>query len=197
MKYRFLFTLAAFAPMTLAAQGASASSASNAQGHAATPQARIDAAVDAAAKADIPTSLLTNKVREGEAKKVPQDRIAGAVESRLKSLLRASSVLDRAHLDAASAADFSVTADAIEAGVSENALVKLNSSAPDERRVAAVAILADLVRLGKSSDQALAQVNAAVTTSAALANLNAQVSTQLRLGGLASTLDGLGILKLQ
>lgn len=196
MKYRFLFTLAALAPMTLAAQGTGTSSASHTQGQATSPQARIDAAIDAAAKADIPTSLLTNKVAEGQAKKVPQDRIASAVESRLKSLVQASSVLDHAGLDAASAADFSVTADAIEAGVSENALVKLNRSAPDERRVAAVAILADLVRLGKSSDQALAQVNAAVTTSAALANLNAQVSTQLRLGGLTSTLDGLGILKL-
>jgi hypothetical protein len=54
-------------------------------------------------------------------------------------------------------------------------------------------VLADLVRLGQSSDAAFAQVNAAVTTSAALANLNAQVASQLKLGGLSSTLDAAGI----
>jgi len=184
MKYRMILTLAALAPMTLTAQEK-------------TPEARIDAALEAAARADVPASLLTSKIAEGNAKHVPQDRIASAVEARLKSLLRASSVLDRGNIESASAAELAVSADAIEAGVSENALVRLTKSAPEDRRVVAVAILADLVRLGQSSDAALARVNAAVTTSAALANLNAEVATQLRLGGLTSTLDATGILKLQ
>lgn len=185
MRYRMIFTVAALTPTILMAQ------------QQKTPQARIDAAMQAAVEAHVPASLLSSKVAEGEAKHVPQDRIANAVEARLKSLVRASSVLDRGSVEAASAAEFSVAADALEAGVSETALVRLTKSAPEDRRVVAVAILADLVRLGQSSDAALARVNAAVSTNAALANLNAEVATQLRLGGLTSTLGATGILKLQ
>ena len=150
----------------------------------------------AAAEAKVPASLLASKVAEGEAKHVPQDRIASAVETRLKSLVRASAALNRADIEAGSAADIAVSADALEAGVSETVLIRLNRSAPEERRVVAVAVLADLVRLGQSSESALARVNAAATSSAALANLNAQVAAQLRLGGLTSTLDATGLLKL-
>jgi hypothetical protein len=188
MRYKILTLMAAaFTPVALAAQG---------QSQPASPDARIDAAMHAAAQAKIPTSLLASKVAEGKAKNVPQDRVATAVESRLKQLVRASSALDRANVDFESASELAVAADALEAGVTENALISLTKSAPEERRVVAVAVLADLVRLGQTSDGALAQVNAAVTTSAGLANLNAQVSSQLRLGGLTSTLDAVGILRI-
>lgn len=197
MKIRFLIAAMAFAPLTLAAQNQGAAASAQGQAQATTPQARIDAAIRAAAQADVPSSLLTSKVAEGRAKNVPQERIATAVESRLKSLLRASAAMDRADVEIESAADLAVAADALEAGVSENALIRLSRSAPDERRVVAVAVLTDLVRLGQSSESALARVNAAVTTSAALANLNAEIASQLRLGGLTSTLDAAGILRLQ
>jgi hypothetical protein len=199
MKLRFLIATLAFAPLTVAAQSADVRSTTQAQGQAqAGPaQARIDAAIQAAARANIPTSLLVSKVAEGRAKNVPQERIASAVEARLNSLVHASSALKRADVGVGSAAELAVSADALEAGVSESALIRVSRRAPDDRRVVAVAVLADLVRLGQSSESALARVNAAVTTSAGLANLNAEVSAQLRLGGLNSTLDAGGILRIQ
>ena len=202
MKYGFLFTLISpamlAAPIALAAQGTTAqgSAQTQAQAQAKTPQARIDAALQAAAEAGVPKSLLASKVAEGEAKNVPQARIAAAVEARLRSLVRASEALNRADVEIESAAELAVAADALEAGVSQNALIRVSRSAPEDRRIVAVAVLADLVRLGQSSESALARVNAAVRTSAALANLNAEVASQLRLGGLTSTLDGAGILRI-
>jgi hypothetical protein len=199
MKYRILTTMIALAsaPAMVAAQNSDmhATAQAQAQAQATTPQARIDAALHAAAEADIPTSLLSSKVAEGQAKHVPPERIANAVEARLKSLVRASAALHSADVKMGSAAELAVAADALEAGVSENALVRLCRSAPEERRVVAVAVLADLVRLGQSTESALARVNTAVTTSAALANLNAEVASQLRLGGLTSTLDAAGVLR--
>jgi hypothetical protein len=71
-------------------------------------------------------------------------------------------------------------------------VVQISREAPAERRAVAVAVLADLVRLGQSSEQALARVSGAVLSSAALASLHAEVASQLRLGGLSSTLDATG-----
>ena len=197
MKIRLLIAAMAITPLTLAAQNQGATASAQGQAQASTPQARIDAAIRAAAQADIPTSLLTSKVSEGRAKNVPQERVATAVESRLRSLLRASATMERAGVGIESAADLAVSADALEAGVSESALIRLSRNAPEERRVVAVAVLTDMVRLGQSSESALARVSAAVATSAALANLNAEIASQLRLGGLTSTLDAAGVLRIQ
>ena len=197
MKIRLLIAAMAITPLTLAAQNQGATASAQGQAQASTPQARIDAAIRAAAQADIPTSLLTSKVSEGRAKNVPQERVATAVESRLRSLLRASATMERAGVGIESAADLAVSADALEAGVSESALIRLSRNAPEERRVVAVAVLTDMVRLGQSSESALARVTAAVATSAALANLNAEIASQLRLGGLTSTLDAAGVLRIQ
>lgn len=217
MSFRTLAIIAALIPAALDAQEkATAQSRTSAQGKttvqgksgaqekpttqepakAQPPRARIDAAVQAAAEADIPVSLLKSKVAEGEAKRVSEERIATAVEGRLRALVRASSTLERADVEQRGASELAVAADALEAGVSESALVRVSKSAPESRRVVAIAVLADLVRLGKPSDAALAQVTAAVTSSAALASLNAQVASQLRLGGLTSTLDAAGIVRI-
>ena len=205
MKHRILaVTIVALIPGGLGAQAtAQAQAAAQAEvtaqaateAQAKTPRARIDAALNAAAEARIPASLLKTKVAEGEAKRVSEERIAGAVEARLRTLLRASSTLKRADVEQQGAAELAVAADALEAGVTENALVRVTRSAPSERRVVAIAVLADLVRLGKPSDAALAQVTAAVSTSAALANLNAQVASQLQAGGLTSTLGASGMVR--
>lgn len=203
MNYKMLATVMALGatPTLLVAQSSGSSVSGSAQAtaqstvQATAPQARIDAAMHTAAQAGIPASLLSSKVAEGQAKHVPPARIAAAVETRLGSLMRASSALKSAGVSAADASELAVSADALEAGVNQQALVSLTRSAPAQRRVVAVAVLADLVRLGQSSDSALARVNSAVTTSAALANLNAQVSSQLRLGGLSSTLDAAGIVR--
>src|SRR5438034_115107 len=132
--------------MTLDLVFAPAAFAEQAQAQARTPQARIDAAMEAAARADVPVSLLTSKVAEGEAKHVPRERIAAAVETRLAALTRASRMLRRAEVEAQSPGELALMADALEAGVSENVVVRTWRSAPSERRVVAIAVLADLVR---------------------------------------------------
>ncbi len=167
-----------------------------AQGGARTPQARIDAALSAAAKANVPAKLLESKIAEGEAKHVPPERIATAVEARVTSLVRASETMKRGGVEATNAGELAVTADALDAGVSESAVIRVEREAPAERRTVAIAVLADLVRLGNASDRALARVSTAVTSSAALANMRAEVATQLTHGGLGSTLDAAGAIRL-
>lgn len=198
MKSRLFISMvsaALLAPVAVKAQSAAASATAQAQ--AKTPKARIDAAMQAAARANVPASLLESKVAEGEAKRVPQERIAAAVEARLQALVRAAETMDRADVEANSAAELAVAADALQAGVSENALIKVSRNASPERRVVAVAVLADLVRLGQDSEPALTRVTAALSSSAALANLHAEVASQLRLGGLSSTLDAAGIVRIR
>jgi hypothetical protein len=175
------------APASLSGQSAEASA--TAQARARTPQARIDAAMAAAGRADVPTSLIESKIAEGEAKGVALERIAAAVEARVAALVRASEAMKRADIAVRNAGELSVTADALEAGVSEDAVVRISRDAPQERRAVAVAVLADLVRLGHPTDHAFTRVSAAVASSAALANLHAEVASQLRLGGMNPTLD--------
>jgi hypothetical protein len=175
------------APASLSGQSAEASA--TAQARARTPQARIDAALAAAGRADVPTSLIESKIAEGEAKGVALERIAAAVEARVAALVRASEAMKRADIAVRNAGELSVTADALEAGVSEDAVVRISRDAPQERRAVAVAVLADLVRLGHPTDHAFTRVSAAVASSAALANLHAEVASQLRLGGMNPTLD--------
>jgi hypothetical protein len=191
-------------PAALRAQNGSAAAQSQTQSHASsqgqgqgqTPQARIDAAMSAAARANVPAGLLESKVAEGEAKHVPPERIATAVEARVTSLVRASETMKRAGVTGESAGELAVTADALDAGVSENAVIRVAREAPAERRTVAIAVLADLVRLGNASDRALARVSTAVASSTALANLRAEVTTQLTHGGMGSTLDAAGAIRL-
>ena len=185
------------APVAASAQTAGAAGTVSGRAQTATPQARIEAAMQAAARASVPASLVQSKVDEGRAKHVPEARIAAAVESRVAALVRASEMLQHAAVEAATAGELAVAADALDAGVSESALVDIYRSAPDERRVVAVAVLADMFRLGEEPEPALARVNAALTSSAALAGLHAQIASQLQLGGLTSTLDAAGVLHLQ
>ena len=165
-----------------------------AQGNA---QARINTALQAAARAHIPAALLESKVEEGQAKHVPPQRIAAAVEARLEALMDASQAMDRADIESRTESELAVAADALQAGVSEKSLIKVYRDAPPERRVVAVAVLTDLVRLGEASNTAFARVSGALTSNVALANLQAQVASQLRLGGLSSTLDATGIVRIK
>jgi hypothetical protein len=198
MKTKLFYSLlitAALVPTAAHAQSATAAATSDAQTQVRTPKARIDAAMQAAARADIPVSLLQNKVAEGTAKNVPQERVAAAVEARLHTLIRASRALQRADVEAASQSELAVSADALEAGVSEGALIKISRSAPAERRAVAVATLSGLVQLGHASERALARVSAVLGSNAALANLQAEVASQLQLGGAANANAG-GIIRI-
>jgi hypothetical protein len=127
------------------------------------PQQRIDTALRRAEAAGIPVSLLNGKVAEGRAKGVPADRIAVAVERRLVSLGRARDAMAGVPRTApVTAADLSVGADAIEAGVDPAVLGRLTSTAPAADRAVAINVLTQLVTGGESSERALAQVTAAM-----------------------------------
>lgn len=165
-----------------------------AQAQAKTPKARIEAALAAAARANVPSSLLTSKVAEGEAKNVPAERIATAVEARAQALIEASKTMSNANIETQSAGELAIAADALQAGVSKNVVIKTFRSAPSERRIVAIAVVADLVRLGAQSEQAFARVHTTLNSTVALANLQAEVASQLRLSGLGSTLDLSGVL---
>lgn len=185
-------------PAVLDAQGAGRGAEVNAQARAdaqarlQNPEARIAAALDAAASANVPRALIESKVAEGRAKQVPEDRIATAVEARLEALVRAFEALRRAEVHAASEADLTVAADAMEAGITQSLLVRVARGADASRRVVAIAVLADLVRLGHDPERATTRVGAAASSNAALANLHAEVAAQVRRGGLIPTLDGVG-----
>jgi hypothetical protein len=128
------------------------------------PQQRIDAARQRAEAGGIPVALLDSKVAEGRAKGVPMDRIAVAVERRLATLSRARDAMAGAPRAApVSAADLSVGADALEAGVEPAVLGRLTVAAPANQRAQAIAMLAELVAGGESSERALARVTAALT----------------------------------
>ncbi len=174
----------------------STQSAGSAQGHGSTPgaaaqtsgaqsaDARIRATLAAAAAAHIPTQLLESKVAEGRAKHVPEERIATAVDQRFQALRRAASALQGAGVKDVSPGQLAVSADALQAGVTQNALVKLQGVAPADEREVATATLAQLVQLGYGSDAALQRVTGAIAQGAeALANLRAEAAASLRVRG--------------
>jgi microcompartment protein CcmK/EutM len=141
---------------------------------AQSPQERVDAAVAHAKETGIPVSLLQSKIAEGSAKNIPMDRIAPAVENRLRNLEQAKIAMNRGAADV-DAAQLSVGADAIGAGISEAVLTQIATSASRERRAVAVAALTQLVLHGTAPDVALLQVKDALTHGPqALANLAAQ-----------------------
>lgn len=155
---------------------------------ATTPEARIDAAMEAAARAELPVSLLESKVREGQAKRVPMERVAAAVEARFKGLVRAQEAMREAGVRSASEGDLLVTSEALQAGVSQEAIVRVIAEAPAERRAVATAVLTDLVRLGYGSNTAWTRVNASLSNGPeALVNLRAEAAASLRARGLPAT----------
>jgi microcompartment protein CcmK/EutM len=141
---------------------------------AQSPQERLDTAITHAQEAGIPVSLLQSKIAEGRAKNIPMERIATAVENRLRNLEQAKIAMNRGATDV-DAAQLSVGADAIGAGVSEAVLTQIATSASRDRRAVAVAALTQLVLHGTAPDVALLQVKDALAHGPqALANLAAQ-----------------------
>jgi hypothetical protein len=157
---------------------------------AQSPQERLAAAVSHAQEAGIPVSLLQSKIAEGQAKGIPMDRIAMAVENRLRNLEQARTAMSRGAGDV-DAAQLSVGADAIAAGVSEPVLTQIASSASRERRAVAVAALTQLVLHGTAPDAALVQVKDALAQGPqALANLAAQSGTDRSPGSNPGSTNG-------
>lgn len=155
-------------------------------GHAQQPdaEARLQAALNAAAQAAVPVELLRSKIEEGRAKGVPAARIASAVEVRLQALIRARRTLAGSKARGVTAGELSLAADALQAGVSEAAVGHVIANAPPGRRAVATAVLTELVQMGMASESALARVNAALEKGGgALVNLPAQASGRARARG--------------
>lgn len=141
---------------------------------AQTPEIRINTALSQATQVGIPVSLLESKVAEGKAKGIPMDRIAAAVESRLKGLEQARTAMNRGAHDI-DAAQLAVGADAIGAGVSEAVLEKITATTPKDRRAVALTALTQLVSEGIVPEAALLRVQDALARGPeALANLAAR-----------------------
>src|SRR5215203_1698635 len=106
------------------------------------PQDRINTGLARAREVGIPVALLESKIAEGKAKGVSLERLAAVIERRLAALERAQQAL-RGRPDAVDS--LSVSADAIESGVSEVALQAIADHAPRDRRNVAIAVLTELV----------------------------------------------------
>lgn len=148
MRYwTFALTALLLAPGALAAQE--------------TPEARVRSAMDRAAAAGIPTSLLESRVAEGRAKGVPMDRIAAAVERRAEAIGRAREAMSSAR--GLTTADLAAGADAVEAGIGGGALRAVIEQARAEDRPVAIAVLTFLHgEQGMPVEQALARVTEAL-----------------------------------
>jgi len=142
-----VFAALALAPLPLQAQR--------------TPAQRIEAARARAAQAGIPAELLQQRIAEGRAKGVPEDRIATAVERREAGLERAQAALGGRGARS-TPAELAAAADAIDAGVDAQSIRTVIQAARAEERPVALAVLAELVRQGVPVDQALARVTAAI-----------------------------------
>ncbi len=176
-KTLFLAAVLALAPAALSAQDSTATTGAGAD-------ARVEAALETAANAGIPVSLLERKIAEGRAKGVPMERIAAAVEKRLDALVKAQDAMTKAGLESTTEGELSVAADAVQGGVSQKALATISQSAAQDRRAVAIAVLTDLVTLGHASEHALTQVQTALTRGPeALANLRAESAAQLQANG--------------
>ena len=125
-----------------------------------TPAQRIEAAKARAAQAGIPVALLQQRIAEGRAKGVSEERIAAAVERRAAGLARAQDALAR-RASRTTPDELSAGADALEAGADGQAIRAVAEAARADERPVALAVLAELVREGVPVDQALARVTAA------------------------------------
>lgn len=175
------------AALLLAAPAALSAQDSTTAGGSTSADARVTATLDHAMSAGIPVALLQRKVDEGKAKGVPMDRIAIAVENRLTALTHARDAMLSAGITHTTEGQLSVAADAVQAGVSQAALVAVGRSAPEERRTVAIAVLTQLVASGQLPDQAVAHVQAAIARGPeALANLGATANGGAGVSGTAN-----------
>jgi hypothetical protein len=188
-----MIRIAALMMLALPAAGAAQQVQRVQDGTPVSAGVRVQAAMDAAIDAGIPIALLESKLAEGRAKGVPMERIALAVESRLEALVRAHQAMQRARIESTTSGDLAIVADAVQAGVSDAALVEITRRAPQERRAVAIAVLANLVALGHGSEHALGQVRVALNRGPdALLNLQARTSSELQARGVVGVEVGPG-----
>jgi hypothetical protein len=145
---------------------------------AATAEAQINAALERVQQAGIPADLVQMKVREGQAKGIPAQRIAAAAQHRADALVRAQDALTRTGVQP-TRDDLVAGADAIGAGVSVAALGAAADMAPGGQRTVAIAVLTELWGSGMLPEQALDAIRRAIDAGPdALANLPAQAGAR-------------------
>jgi hypothetical protein len=121
--------------------------------------AQIEAQLARAREAGLPVAPLLDKAVEGIAKRVPGDRIAGAVTQLSAELERANGLLRDGVPPAA--ADVSAVADALRRGVPEPAVRRVAQRAgPGEPVALSIHTVGDLIDQGVTSDEALAVLEA-------------------------------------
>lgn len=156
-----LLTLLAAALAPIAAGGvmrvaAAQEPAGLAQARASLPPEaarELERTVSAARARGLPTEPLVSKALEGAAKGVPAERILAVVRLRAEQLGRAQALLQGR---AASPADVTAVADALQRGVPESTVKALVSGArPDEPVALAAHTLADLLEAGVPVQAAL------------------------------------------
>lgn len=114
----------------------------------------VEAVIDSARVAGLPTEPLVDRALEGASKRAPDDRIVTAVR-RLAGELGAA----RGALGAmASPAEVVAGASALRAGVRPDDLQRLRALRPNRSVAVAAAVLADLVAVGVPPDTATAAV---------------------------------------
>lgn len=120
---------------------------------------RIEAELQQAMQRGLPVDPLLDKAVEGVAKRVPADRIAGAVAQLAVQLGQAREMLGNGAPPAAT--DVTAVADALRRGVPETAIRRLAGGArPDEPVSMAVHTVGDLMDQGVPVEEALAAVEA-------------------------------------
>lgn len=117
-------------------------------------RSQVDAVLDSARAADLPTEPLVDRALEGASKAAAGERIVAAVR-RLAGELRAA----RAALGPRSgAAEIVAGASAIRAGAAPADLARLRALRRGQSLTVAAAVLADLVAVGVPADSAVAAV---------------------------------------
>ncbi|HSJ13104.1 MAG TPA: hypothetical protein VK939_01740 [Longimicrobiales bacterium] len=160
---------------------------------AQSPEERIDAARARARNADVPVALIESKVADGRARGVPMERLAGAVERRAESLMAARRLLgDAPNEPGRRNTELAAAADALDLGVSEVVLMQLSETAGRERRGIAIAVLGQLVAMGRTPTQALERVTTALQRGESLTRLPDEVAAARVRRGRPGLQDGPG-----
>lgn len=110
----------------------------------------VEAVIDSASRAGLPTAPLIGKALEGSSKRADGPRIVGAVQRLAAHLATARAALG----SSASGGELEAGASALVAGASSDDLARLKAMRPRASLVVPLGVLADLVARGVPADSA-------------------------------------------
>jgi hypothetical protein len=120
----------------------------------ARTRAAVIRVIDSAYAAGLPADPLVSKALQGAAMRAPTDRIVKAVEQLAQRLNVARTVLGESALTS----ELDAGAEALQAGVSPEALAKLRKDRPGQQLTVALGVLADLIGSGVPAETATSSV---------------------------------------